>query len=295
MLDPRVDTFLTVCRTMNFTHAAQLLHLTQPAVSQHIHTLEEEFGAKFFRYENRQLSFTESGKLFRRAAAAMRHDALLLEEAIREQGKTLHLRFGATLTIGEYCMAAPLLQLLRQEPDIQLEMHTANTQELLSLLDAGEIDFAIVEGNFDRQAYESRVFSTQRFLPVAAPDYCFSQPVTTLDSLLGERLLVREPGSGTRNLLERSLASRNLTVDSFARVTQLGSLNLIKRLVLAGMGIAFFYQPVVEEELASGKLREIPLADCSLSHDFSFLWQRGSVFSPELEKVFSLLQNAQGA
>ena len=54
MLDPRVDTFLTVCRTMNFTHAAQLLHLTQPAVSQHIHTLEEEFGAKFFRYENRQ-------------------------------------------------------------------------------------------------------------------------------------------------------------------------------------------------------------------------------------------------
>ena len=81
MLDPRVDTFLTVCRTMNFTHAAQLLHLTQPAVSQHIHTLEEEFGAKFFRYENRQLSFTESGKLFRRAAAAMRHDALLLEEA----------------------------------------------------------------------------------------------------------------------------------------------------------------------------------------------------------------------
>ena len=95
MLDPRVDTFLTVCRTMNFTHAAQLLHLTQPAVSQHIHTLEEEFGAKFFRYENRQLSFTESGKLFRRAATAMRHDALLLEEAIREQGKTLHLRFGA--------------------------------------------------------------------------------------------------------------------------------------------------------------------------------------------------------
>ena len=106
---------------------------------------------------------------------------------------------------------------------------------------------------------------------------------------------MREPGSGTRNVLERSLASRNLTVDSFARVTQLGSLNLIKRLVLAGMGIAFFYQPVVEEELASGKLREIPLADCSLSHDFSFLWQRGSVFSPELEKVFSLLQNAQGA
>ena len=136
-----------------------------------------------------------------------------------------------------------------------------------------------MEGNFDRQAYESRVFSTQRFLPVAAPDYCFSQPVTTLDSLLGERLLVREPGSGTRNVLERALASRNLTVDSFARVTQLGSLNLIKRLVLAGMGIAFFYQPVVEESWPPASCGRSPWPTAPSATTFPFCGS-GAACSP---------------
>ena len=76
---------------------------------------------------------------------------------------------------------------------------------------------------------------------------------------------MREPGSGTRNVLERALEARNLRVRNFRRVTELGSLNLIKALVCAGAGISFFYQPVVQRELESGLLREIPLEDCSIS------------------------------
>ena len=82
MLDFRVKTFLTVCRTMNFTKAASLLHITQPAVSQHIHGLEEEYHTKFFLYEGKQLSLTEAGALFLQTAAAMQHDARHLRESI---------------------------------------------------------------------------------------------------------------------------------------------------------------------------------------------------------------------
>lgn len=288
MLDLRVETFLTVCDTMNFTRAAELLHITQPAVSQQIHALEEQYGTKLFRYQGRQLFLTESGLLFRRTASAMRHDALRLKQALQCPPQR-PLRFGATLTIGEYAMAGPLLRLLRERPQVSLHMVTANTQELLARLDRGTIDFAIVEGNFDREAYDGLVYSTHRFLPVASPDYPFSRPVEQMADLLGERLLVREPGSGTRNVLERTLESRNLSVESFAHVAELGSLNLIKRLVMAGGGISFFYQPVVEEELQKGLLREIPLADCTIYHDFTFLWQRGSVFSQEYRELFSLL------
>lgn len=288
MLDPRVETFLTVCQTMNFTRAAELLHITQPAVSQHIHTLEEQYNTKLFHYENRQLSLTPSGKRFRQAAATMRHDALRLKELLPLDNR--RLCFGATLTIGEYSMAAPLLRLLKEEPGVQLRMLTANTQELLSLLDQGEIDFAIVEGNFDRQAYESLTYATQRFIPVACPGYMFSGPAGELEGLLGERLLVREPGSGTRNVLERVLESRNLTVESFLRVTELGSLDLIKELVMAGAGISFFYEPVVQRELKSGLLEEIPLRNWAVTHDFTFLWQRGSVFREEYREIFNLLR-----
>lgn len=290
MLDFRVETFLMVCRTMNFTRAAEQLHITQPAVSQHIHALEEQYGTKLFGYQGKQLQLTESGQLFFRAAATMHHDDLRLREAIRQTNSRRHLRFGATLTIGEYVMPQPLLLLLEQEPDIQLRMLTSNTRELLKGLDQGELDFAIVEGYFDKQAYDSLVYCVQRYIPVCAPEYTFSRPVHQMEDLLEERLLVREPGSGTRNVLERALEARNLSIQSFRRLTELGSLNIIKTLVCAGAGISFFYQPVIQAELDAGQLREIPLKDCSIYHDFTFLWRRGSLFAPYYREVFALLR-----
>lgn len=290
MLDFRVETFLAVCQTMNFTRAAEQLHITQPAVSQHIHALEEQYGAKLFRSQGKQLQLTESGRLFFRTAAAMHHDDLRLREALHQENTRRRLRFGATLTIGEYIMPGPLHRLLEREPDIQLYMLTANTQELLKLLDQGELDFAIVEGYFDKQAYDSLVYCTQRYIPVCSAEHPFSHPVRRLEDLLEERLLVREPGSGTRNVLERALEVRNLSVRNFRRVTELGSLNLIKSLACAGAGISFFYQPVVQQELEAGKLREIPLEDCSIYHDFTFLWRRGSLFAADYREIYSLLR-----
>ena len=114
MLDPRVETFLTVCETMNFTKAASLLHITQPAVSQQVRALEEQYGRKLFRYKSRQLFLTEEGELFLRTARTMRQDAIRLQESLRQMGKERLLRFGATLTIGEYIMPGPLLRLLQR-------------------------------------------------------------------------------------------------------------------------------------------------------------------------------------
>lgn len=168
-------------------------------------------------------------------------------------------------------------------------MITANTQELLRLMDQGELDFAIVEGSFDQQVYEGLVYCAQRFIPVAAPDYPFPGPVRRMADLLDARLLVREPGSGTRGVLEQALEARNLTVHSFRYLTELGSLNLIKSLVCAGAGISFFYQPVVQAELDRGDLVEIPLEDGEIRHDFTFLWRRGSAFAPYYREVFRLL------
>ena len=284
MLDFRVETFLTVCETMNFTRAAQLLHITQPAVSQHIHALETQYGTRLFLYEGKQLRLTEAGQLFLQTAATMRHDVRRLQEALHQMDSRRHLRFGATLSIGQYLLPSPLLRLLTDDPTLQLRMITANTQELLRLMDQGELDFAIVEGSFDQQVYEGLVYCAQRFIPVAAPDYPFPGPVRRMADLLDARLLVREPGSGTRGVLEQALEARNLTVHSFRC-----SLNLIKSLVCAGAGISFFYQPVVQAELDRGDLAEIPLEDGEIRHDFTFLWRRGSAFAPYYREVFRLL------
>ena len=250
MLDFRVETFLAVCETMNFTRAAERLHITQPAVSQHIHALETQYGTRLFVYEGKQLRLTESGQLFLQTAATMHHDVCRLQEALRQMDARRHLRFGATLSIGEYILPGPLLRLLTEDPALQLRMHTANTQELFHLMDQGELDFAIVEGNFDQQVYEGLVYCTQRFIPVAAPAYS----------------------------------------QDFRYLTELGSLNLIKSLVCAGAGISFFYQPVVQAELDRGELVELHLEEGDIRHDFTFLWRRGSAFAPYYREMFRLLR-----
>ena len=290
MLNFRIETFLAVCQTMNLTRAAQLLHITQPAVSQHIRALEEEYGAKLFVYQGKQLSLTEAGQLFLQTAPTMRHDAHHLKEAIRDLSSHRRLDFGATLTIGEYVMPQPLIRLLQQQPELHLRMIVSNTADLLRMLDQGQIDFAIVEGFFAKQDYDSLPYRTERYLPVCAPDHPCAQGSYSLEQLLDEHLLVREEGSGTREVLQRVLEERNLTLHDFSHCSELGSLDTIKALVTAGVGISFFYYPAVQKELACATLQEIQLDDCQITHDFTFLWRKGSVFGSYYREVFDLLQ-----
>ena len=290
MLDFRVDTFLAVCRHMNFTRAAEELHITQPAVSQHVRWLEQANGARFFAYAGKKLLLTEAGSLFLSAATTMKHDALYLRGALQSlpEGRRT-LVFGATLSVGEYVMPGPLARLLARLPELRLRMAVGNTCELLRRLDEGELDCAIVEGFFEKTEYEHLRYETARYVAVCAPEYGFVRPVRVLEDLLGERLLLREPGSGTRALLERLLEERNLTVRDFHRFVEIGSLGAIKALAREGCGVAFLYEPTVQAELAEGSLREIKFEDFRASHDFTFLWRKNSVFAAHYHELFELL------
>lgn len=117
MLDFRIETFLTVCQTMNFTVAAKQLNITQPAVSQHIHFLEEEYDTALFIYKNKRLSLTNSGALLRKRLLTMKND----EKAIKEELKSNYhgietLSIGVTMTIGEYAIVDKLSDFLNRHP-----------------------------------------------------------------------------------------------------------------------------------------------------------------------------------
>lgn len=120
MLDFRVETFLTVCRTMNYTRAAEELNITQPAVSQHIAHLERDYGVPLFAYRNKKLQLTDAGALLRDALSTMAHDERLLRDRMRSSatGARVELSLGMTLTAGEYLVAAPLADYLRRHPEL---------------------------------------------------------------------------------------------------------------------------------------------------------------------------------
>lgn len=290
MLDFRMETFLTVCQCMNFTRASEKLNITQPAVSQHIHFLEKHYNTKLFRYEGKKLKLTGAGEILRNASLTMMHDEISMQNQMQKTDEEEEIRFGATRTVGDVLMGRILERYLRRYPDAKICMIVDNTQELLRKLDEGIIDFALVEGFFQKNEYDHQKYSDENYIAVCAPDYTFnSDKITTdvsVENLFHERLLVREEGSGTREVLERCLDAQNFSIHDFDKVMEVGSLQTIRELTKAGCGITFLYETAVQDELKEGTLKRIPLKSFEISHEFNFIWRRGSIYADRYMEIF---------
>ena len=286
MLDFRMETFLTVCRYMNFTRASEKLNITQPAVSQHIRFLEKHYNTKLFRYEGKKLRLTGAGEILRNASLTMMHDEQSMQNEMQETEKEAEIRFGATRTIGDSVMGSVLEKYLARYPQARIHMEVENTHDLLVRLDEGRIDFALVEGFFKKSEYDFQIFSREKYIAVCSPDYIFQNTPDCIEKLFQERLLLREEGSGTREVLERCLEAHNLSVQDFDKRMEVGSMQTIKELTKAGCGITFLYEAAVRRELKEGSLRQIPLQDFPVTHEFAFIWRRGSIYADWYRELF---------
>ena len=170
MLDWRVDTFLDVCETLNYTHTAKRLNITQPAVSQHIAWIENQLGTTLFVRTGRSLRLNEAGRLAKEVLQTQKHDEMLLRQEIAAlKTSAFTLSIGATLTAGEHLLAHPLALWCKDRPQVKASVSIADTAKLLSLLDKGEIDCALVEGIFDSNKYAWQRWSRERMVCVKGP------------------------------------------------------------------------------------------------------------------------------
>ena len=294
MLDFRMETFLEVCKDMNFTKTARRLNMTQPAVSQHIHWLEEAYGTRLFSYQGKKMSLTPAGEMLKNSAATMSHDILLPREKMQESTrKKRELKIGLTLTIAEFEAAKSMARYLNENETYSMLLSVGNTRELLKELEEGKIDFALVEGNFPRDIYHHQLYATEPYIAVCAADDPLSRGRHTIDELLGRRLVTREAGSGTRNILERYLEMKSLEVTDFSALVEAGSIGLIKQLVEYGCGITFLYRMAVKRELEEGRLCEIKMDDMNITHDFTFIWREGSIFHEDYQKIYQMLKKSR--
>lgn len=278
MLDPRWNTFLVLCETMNYTRAAERLCLTQPAVTHHIHYLEEHYGCRLFSYEGKVLRLTEAGLRLREFTRSMAYNSQKIESAMEEEAP-ITLRVGTSKTIGEYVIAPKVEHFLRAHPEANFSLLVDNTQVLLRALEEGQLDFVLVEGFFERSQYETRLFRREAFFGVCFPEHRLAGRTVPIDELKGERLILREVGSGTRAIFEDALHRQNYTLRSFDSVVTISDFVAIKSLVADGLGISFLYAPVVERELTQGKLARFELADAPMSGAFYFACLKDNLFS----------------
>ena len=246
MLDHRMDTFMTVCEVMNYREAAQILHITQPAVTQHIQFLEREYNCRLFQYENRKLTKTKEAMLLEEHIRASRQLELLLRQKL-VSSDIRELKIGATKTIGDYVITEQIHRYLSKEENA-LTLIVDNTEHLLKLLEQNELDFAIIEGYFDKKRFDSQLFRRETFVGICKKDHPFANREISIAELLEETIIHREEGSGTRAILEEKLQGYNESLLRFKRHICISSFKMILDLVKEGFGVSFMYKVLAESD-----------------------------------------------
>ncbi len=291
MLDFRHETFLTLCSSNSFTKAAELLHITQPAVSQHIKYLEEYYGCKLFDTTNRKITLTHQGKLLKEFAMTVYSDSKNFKKNINSVNtETMQFSFGATLSIGEYVMPKILSHLLTKYPEMKIHMSVANTHVLLERLNNGELDFIVVEGLFDKSDYEATLFSLERFIPVCSPQSEFANKEVSFHEITRSRLILREQGSGTREILENILQKNNYSLETFEKIIEIGNMAAIKKMVSNGLGITFLFEVAARGEIENESLSIISIPGFYEEREFNFVLLKNSFFRERYMIIYHLLK-----
>lgn len=245
-MEQKLETFLALCQTMHYGRAAELLNLSQPAVSKHIKALETEYGAELFTYSARRLHKTRAGELLEQYAFSLRYNEEKLVQQLHQKPRTL-LRMGATKSIGDYILLSEIRRFLAQ-PGHTLQFLVDNTARLLAGLEAGELDFVILEGIFDKQRYDWFLLREEPYIGVCSREHPFAGRRVTPEELFRERLILREEGSGTRAILENGLQQMGYSISAFADCAYISSFKVIKELVREKAGVSFLYRAVVHGE-----------------------------------------------
>lgn len=267
MIDYRVNTFLTLYREMNYRKTAELLNMTQPGVTQHIHFLEKTYGVRLFQYDGKKLRRTRSADLLKQSLERMLAEESALRTAFRAGGE-YPLRVGATRTIGEYVIL-PTASRFAALAENRLDLVIDNTEALLTMLENGRLDFALIEGVFDKNRFASHLYRKERFLGACRKDHPFAGRSISLERAFQESLIVREKGSGTRRILEQLLEDHSFSLENFKKTMSLNSFTAIRHFVADGLGITFAYRPIVD---ADPRLASFELEDAAVVREFNYVY-----------------------
>ncbi|MGN0429395.1 MAG: LysR family transcriptional regulator [Acetatifactor sp.] len=270
-MEQKLETFLVLCRTLHYGRAAEQLHLSQPAVSKHIQALESQYGVQLFSYTGRRLTKTRQGEILEQYAESLQYNEERLLEQLRKEPRRI-LRVGATKSIGDYVLL-PYIQRFLSQSQNRIELLVDNTAHLLELLKQGKLDFVVSEGIFDRQHYDWMLFRNEPYVGICSKNHPFAGKIIPVSELFTERVILREKGSGTREILERTLLAEGYDADAFAEQICISSFEIIKTLVSDGGGISFLYEAVVKDDERLGRFLCPPLTG---NHEFNVVFLKNT-------------------
>jgi DNA-binding transcriptional LysR family regulator len=275
MIDSKIITFINVAKLKSYTRAAELLNLTQPAVSQHIRQLEDFYGVRLINKKGRQITLTEEGELLYKRAREFEANAVLLERTLKnKQLVTKRYNIGATLTIGEFVLPGLLGGYKKLHPNIDVIMQVHNLAEVLKRVTSGELDLGIVEGPFDKRAFRyAKMKDDELILVASAQNEMSVKPMVSMDEeISGGKLILREKGSGTRLIFENKLLELGYSLTDVKVYMEIGNIGAIKSLVEANLGYTVISREAVKNEIEAGTLVQVPIENTRIMREFNFVY-----------------------
>lgn len=259
-----VRIFAAVAEARSISRAASVVRISQPAVSKAISLLERQVGMPLLERQRRGVLLTPAGEaLYAQARTILDAERSAEEELASLRGlETGTLRVGASTTIATYLLPELLATFHRAHPAIDLRVTSRNTREIARLLLARELDVALVEGPVHEARIQTRDWREEELVVIVAPGHPLAarRRVTAAD-LAGELHIIREAGSGTREVVEAALR-RHAAVPR--RTLEVGGTEAIKQTVAAGLGLAIVSRAAAADQLALGTLRELRVQGMAL-------------------------------
>ncbi|MFF8386699.1 LysR family transcriptional regulator [Streptomyces kanasensis] len=271
-----LELLIAVARHGSLGRAAREVGITQPAASSRIRSMEKQLGVALVDRSPRGSRLTDAGALVtdwarRVVEAAEAFDAGA--QALRDR-RDSRLRVAASMTIAEYLLPGWLIALHADLPDTAVSLRAGNSAAVAALLLAGEADLGYVEGLAVPDGLNGVVVAHDRLVVVAAPSHRWARrrAAVTPAELAATPLVLREYGSGTRQVLDSALAAHGGLA---APLMELASTTAVKSAAVSGAGPAVLSELAVTEELASRRLAEVPVEGVDLRRALRAVWPRG--------------------
>jgi DNA-binding transcriptional LysR family regulator len=288
-----LDLLVSVGQLGSISAAAEAHGVTQPAASMRLRTLERTLGLQLLRRVRTGSVLTPAGSATAEWAGAILNDmrALLAGASALRRDRRSHLRLAASMTVAEYLVPAWLRQLTTSHPDVSVSLDMGNSAGVSELVSNGAVELGFIEGQRRPAHLRARDLRADELVIVVAPRHGWARrrrPVTGAE-LAATPLIMREPGSGTRDVLAAELARHALGATT---LMELGSTTAIKAAAIAGAGPAVLSALAVESELRAGDLVAVPCAGLKLNRTIRAVWATDHRLSAAAAQLLDIAASA---
>lgn len=274
----RLVVFEAVAEYLSFTNAAEVLHLSQPAVTAHIKSLEDDLGIRLFDRSTARVKVTSSGEILYRYTQELHR---LSQQVLRDIGQLNGeergaLSIGASTTIAQYVLPQLLVDFLRLHPRVQVSVNSANTREVVTDVFERRATLGLIEGPPGTSELKTEDFLEDEIVVIVPAGHRWIRwlEAPSVKDLAAEPLVLREPGSGTRRVVEDALRRAGLSLRDLNIVMEFDTTEAIKSGVEAGLGVGFVSKYALRKD-HQGTSRVIQIDGLSIGRQFKFIYPHG--------------------